>query len=210
MPDTNFRGEVVQMIPFRAVPEDLFFTKDLNKDDVELRTYPQGGFNILKQQHMLKNARNMSKNPLTARWMFKTRWKNGCAQDKTISKQSVFEINKMKPTNPNADTYVENQRLNTYLSQFPASPFLEHPDWTHWGDTLVGHPCLTLWRYALVRHSCMTLWFDTLVGHFLLDTSYLDLALLTWPSSGTLWLDNLVRHSCLTDTLLRHSYLRLL
>ena len=73
--------------------------------------------------------------------------------------------NKMKPTNPNADTYVEKQRLNTYLSQFPANPFVEHPDLTHWGDTLVGHPCLTLLRYALVRHSCITLWFDTLAGH---------------------------------------------
>ena len=73
--------------------------------------------------------------------------------------------NKMKPTNPNADTYVEKQRLNTYLSQFPANPFAEHHDVTHWGDTLVGHPCLTLLRYPLVRHSCMTLWFDTLAGH---------------------------------------------
>ena len=78
---------------------------------------------------------------------------------------SVNIKNKMKPTNPNADTYVEKQRLNTYLSQFPANPFVEHPDLTHWGDTLVGHPCLTLLRYALVRHSCMTLWFDTLAGH---------------------------------------------
>ena len=72
--------------------------------------------------------------------------------------------NKMKPTNPNADTYVEKQRL-ILLSQFPANPLVEHPDLTHWGDTLVGHPCLTLLRYALVRHSCLTLWFDTLVGH---------------------------------------------
>ena len=39
--------------------------------------------------------------------------------------------NKMKPTNPNADTYVEKQRLNTYLSQVPANPFVEHPDLTH-------------------------------------------------------------------------------
>ena len=37
----------------------------------------------------------------------------------------------MKPTNPNADTFVEKQRLNTYLSQFPANPFVEHPDLTH-------------------------------------------------------------------------------
>ena len=96
--------------------------------------------------------------------------------------------NKMKPTNPNADTYVEKQRCNTYLSQFPANPLVEHTDLTRWGDTLVGHPCLTLLRYALVRHSCMTLWFDTLV----------------WHSSETLLLDTLVRHFLL-DTLPCHS-----
>ena len=96
--------------------------------------------------------------------------------------------NKMKPTNPNADTYVEKQRCNTYLSQFPANPLVEHTDLTRWGDTLVGHPCLTLLRYALVRHSCMTLWFDTLV----------------WHSSETLLLDTLVRHFLL-DTLACHS-----
>ena len=39
--------------------------------------------------------------------------------------------NKMKPTNPNADTYVEKQRCNTYLSHFPANPLVEHPDLTH-------------------------------------------------------------------------------
>ena len=88
------------------------------------------------------------------------------ALDVIIEKPTTVKTeNKMKPTNPNADTYVEKQRLNTYLSQFPANPFVEHPDLTHWGDTLVGHPCLTLLRYALVRHSCMTLWFDTLAGH---------------------------------------------
>ena len=138
--------------------------------------------------------------------------------------------NKMKPTNPNADTYVEKQRFNTCLSQFPANPLVEHPDLTHWGDTLVGHPCLTPLRYTLVRHSCLTLLLDTLVRHFLLDTltchscktlllntlvrhflldtSYL--ALLTWHSSGTLLLDTFVKHSCLTDALLRHSYMALL
>ena len=96
--------------------------------------------------------------------------------------------NKMKPTNPNADTYVEKRKSNTYLSQFPANPLVEHPDLTHWGDTLVGHPCLTLLRYALVRHSCLTLWFDTLA----------------WHSSKTLLHDTLVRHFLL-DTLTRHS-----
>ena len=87
------------------------------------------------------------------------------AWKKHLYLRKIHWQNKMKPTNPNADTYVEKQRLNTYLSQFPANPFVEHPDLTHWGDTLVGHPCLTLLRYTLVRHSCITLWFDTLAGH---------------------------------------------
>ena len=74
-----------------------------------------------------------------------------------IRQNTKKKKNKMKPTNPNADTYVEKQRFNTYLSQFPANPLVEHPDLTHWGDTLVGHPCLL--------RSGKTLWFDTLVGH---------------------------------------------
>ena len=142
------------------------------------------------------------------------------------NQQTNAKKNKMKPTNPNADTYVEKQRFNTCLSQFPANPLVEHPDLTHWGDTLVAHPCLTLLRYTLVRHSCLTLLLvrhflldsltchscktlllNTLVRHFLLDTSYL--ALLTWHSSGALLLDTLVRHSCWTDTFLRHSYMTL-
>ena len=69
------------------------------------------------------------------------------------------------------DTYVEKQSFNTYLSQFPANPLVEHFDLTHWGDTLVGRPCLTPLRYTLVRHSCLTLWFDTLVGHSCLTLS---------------------------------------
>ena len=46
---------------------------------------------------------------------------------KTADFENVPE-NKMKPTNPNADTYVEKRRFNTYLSQFPANPLLEHLD----------------------------------------------------------------------------------
>ena len=61
--------------------------------------------------------------------------------------KNTMYINKMKPTNPNADTYVEKQGFNTYLSQFPANPLVEHPDLTHWSDNLVGHPCLTLLRF---------------------------------------------------------------
>ena len=48
-----------------------------------------------------------------------------------LCNKCIADKNKMKPTNPNADTYVEKQRLNTYLSQFPANPFVEHPDLTH-------------------------------------------------------------------------------
>ena len=39
--------------------------------------------------------------------------------------------NKMKPTNPNADTNVEKQSVNTCLLQFPANPLVGHPDVTH-------------------------------------------------------------------------------
>ena len=126
--------------------------------------------------------------------------------------------NKMKPTNPNADTYVDKQRQYLFVT-LPANSLVRHPEFTHWGDTLVGRPCLTLLRKSPVRHSCLTLFLDTLiwhscktllldtlVGHFLLDTlvrhSYLTL--LTWH----FLLDTFVRHSCLTllwDTLTWHS-----
>ena len=72
--------------------------------------------------------------------------------------------NKMKPTNPNADTYVDKQRQYLFVT-FPTNSFVRHPEFTHWGDTLVGHPCLTL-----LSNSCLTLLWDTLVRHFLLDT----------------------------------------
>ena len=64
--------------------------------------------------------------------------------------------NKMKPTNPNADTYVDKQRQYLFVT-FPANTLVRHPEFTHWGDTLVGHPCLTRLRNALVRHSWETL-----------------------------------------------------
>ena len=98
-------------------------------------------------------------------------------------------INKMKPTNPNADTFVEEQRQYIHhLSHFPTNPLVGHPELTHWGDTLVGHPCLTLLRNALVRHS-------TLAWHFYLT--------LLWD----LW-DTLAWHSC--KTLSWHSFKTLL
>ena len=108
--------------------------------------------------------------------------------------------NKMKPTNPNADTYVDKQRQYLFVT-FPTNSLVRHPEFTHWGDTLVGHPCLTLLRNALVGHSCLTLVWDTLVRHFLLDT-------LVKHSYVTLLLDTLVRHSCKT-LLAWHSYLTL-
>ena len=113
-------------------------------------------------------------------------------------------------------------------------PLVEHPDLTHWGDTLVGHPCLTLLRCTLVRHSCLTLLLDTLVRHFLLDTltchscktlllntlarhfllgtSYLTLFwdTLTWHSRETFLLDWRSSPTLLHDTLVRHSCTRLL
>ena len=114
-----------------------------------------------------------------------------------------FQRNKMKPTNPNADRYVEEQRQYLFhFSHFPANPLVRHPELTHWGDTLVGHPCLTLLRNALVRHSCLTLLFDTLAWH---SCKTLLLETLTWH----FLLDTLTWHSCST-LLLRHSYLTLL
>ena len=90
-----------------------------------------------------------------------------------IHRWKISTKNKMKPTNRNADTYVEEQRY-TYLSQLPANPLVGQPDLTHWGDTVVGHLCLTLLRKArqdtLAWHSCKTLVLDALVRH-----SYLTL-----------------------------------
>ena len=97
--------------------------------------------------------------------------------------------NKMKPTNPNADTYVDKQRQYLFVT-FPANSLVRHPEFTHWSNTLVGHPCLTLLRNALVRDACLTLLWDTLVRHFLLDTlvrqGHSYLTLLTWHSCKTL------------------------
>ena len=78
--------------------------------------------------------------------------------------------NKMKPTNPNADTYVEEQRHYLFI--------------TYSSEPICGAP----WRDTLKWHSCRTPFLlDTLVRHFLLDTS-----------SGTLLLDPLLGHSYLT------------
>ena len=65
------------------------------------------------------------------------------------------KINKMKPTNPNADTFVEGERQ--YLSHFLPDIVVGHPDMTHWFGSLVGR---TLLLDTVAQHSCETLWFD--------------------------------------------------
>ena len=91
-------------------------------------------------------------------------------------KEKKENRNKMKPTNPNADTYVEEQKqylFETYLSHFPANPLVGHPALTHWvtllQDTLAWHCCATpgktLLLNTLMWHSCETLFLDTLVRH---------------------------------------------
>ena len=124
-----------------------------------------------------------------------------CPNSMTLNSWIVFPNhlfqNKMKPTNPNADTYVEEQRQHLFLT-FSSEPTCETP----WVDTLRWHSCRTslldtiAQRFlfdALAWHSCLTLLYDTLTWHCLLDT--------------------LVRHSYLTrflDTCVGHSYLTLL
>ena len=98
--------------------------------------------------------------------------------------------NKMKPTNPNADTYVEEQRQYLFLT-FSSEPTCETP----WVDTLRWHSCKTPLLDTIAQRSGKTLLLDTLIWHscvtLLYDTltwrSYL--ILLTWPSYLTLLLD---------------------
>ena len=119
---------------------------------------------------------------------------------------------RMKPTNPNADTYAEEQRQYFFVT-ISSEPTCGTP----WLDTLKWHCCRTpllsyltvLWD-TLAWRSCKTLVLDTLVRH-----SYLTLLsdTLTWHSCKTHLVDTLTWHSCKTlvlDTLVRHSYLTLL
>ena len=131
------------------------------------------------------------------------------------------KLNRMKPTNPNADTFVEGERQ--YLSHVLPDIVVGHPDMTRWFDSLVGHSCLTLLRNTLARHFYLTRLFDTLTWHscraLLLDT-FVDT--LTWHAFLALLHDTFVRYSDLThfldtlvvtlflDTLAGHSYLTLL
>ena len=95
--------------------------------------------------------------------------------------------NKMKPTNPNADTYVKEQKQYLFIT-CSSEPTCGTP----WRDTLRWHSCRTPFLLdTLTWHSCKTLLLDTLA----------------WHSSGTLLLDILVRLSYLTlfwDTLTCH------
>ena len=116
-------------------------------------------------------------------------WNTSRCPNQTFNLQNSEKKNKMKPTNPNADTYVDKQRQYLFVT-FPANSLVRHPEFTHWSNTLVGHPCLTLLRNALVRDACLTLLWDTLVRHFLLDTlvrqGHSYLTFLTWHSCKTL------------------------
>ena len=51
--------------------------------------------------------------------------------------------NKMKPTNPNADTYVDKQRQYLFVMCL-ANSFVKHPEFIHWGDTIAWRSDLTL------------------------------------------------------------------
>ena len=51
--------------------------------------------------------------------------------------------NKMKPTNPNADTYVDKQRQYLFVMCL-ANSLVKHPEFIHWGDTIAWSSYLTL------------------------------------------------------------------
>ena len=106
----------------------------------------------------------------------------------TPARESDFYENKMKPTNPNADTYVEEQRQYLFIT-YSNEPTCGTP----WLDALRWHSCRTplldTIAQRLVKHLYLTLLWDTLAWQFFWGT-------LTW-------------HSCRT-LLTWHSYLRLL
>ena len=98
-------------------------------------------------------------------WVTQKQWfAQGPARPPAVPPERIHRIdrkttNKMKPTNPNADTYVDKQRQYLFVT-FPTNSLVRHPEFTHWGDTLAWHYWATL-----AWHSC-----ETLVRHFLLDT----------------------------------------
>ena len=82
--------------------------------------------------------------------------------------------NKMKPTNPNADTYVEEQRQYLFIT-YSNEPTCGTP----WLDALRWHSCRTPLLDTIAQRSGKTFLLDTLVGHscvtILLGHSYLTL-----------------------------------
>ena len=89
----------------------------------------------------------------------------------------LLRKNKMKPTNPNADTYVKEQRQFLFVT-FSSVPTCETP----WVVTLKWHSCRTPLLDTIAQRSGKTLLLDTLI----------------WHSCVTLLPDTLVRHSRLT------------
>ena len=100
--------------------------------------------------------------------------------------------NKMKPTNPNADTYVK--RSKQYLWHLVTFSTVHSYLTLTWHYTLVGH--------TLTWHFSRTLWLDALYWQFS-GTLWLDTPF--WHFCKTLWLDTLVGHSYLLDTFVGHS-----
>ena len=92
-----------------------------------------------------------------------------------IIQKKFFKIkNKMKPTNPNADTNVEEQRQDLFVT-LSSEPTCGTP----WLDSLRWHSCRTPLLDTNAQGSCKTLLLDTLA----------------WHSCKKLLLDTLVRHS---------------
>ena len=67
------------------------------------------------------------------------------SQKKMANSNSVAHYwkNKMKPTNPNADTYVDKQRQYLFVMCL-ANSLVKHPEFIHWGDTIAWRSYLTL------------------------------------------------------------------
>ena len=136
-----------------------------------------------------------------------TELQNSMAVGSPQLRQPAHPKNKMKPTNPNADTYVEEPRQYLFVtfSSEPTfgTPWLDTLRWhscrTHLLDTIAQRSCKTLLLDTLTWHSCKTLLLDTLVTHACLTplTWHSYLTLLPWQACKTLLLDTLVRHSYL-------------
>ena len=134
----------------------------------------------------------------------------------------IPKINKMEPTNPNANTYSKTN-TQTIFDNLVGDTFVGHSCRTHsfrkplW-DTLVhscGTPCmtLTLLGHSCVGHFCMSLLWDTLVGHSCRTLLWGTLAehscrTLLWDTPIFLYWGTLAEHSCgtlLWGTLVGHS-----